>query len=90
MAESILSEIDVINELPYRLWARQHYVPYGQRNDEWHSVILEEMQRKDEDGVVASSVSAAATDFEPHAFGSTSVTTTLMACVGYTRFDAGA
>ncbi len=41
------AEIDPIEEMRLRTWARHHYAPQPERDAEWHPVILEEMQRKD-------------------------------------------
>jgi hypothetical protein len=30
-----------------RRWARENYVPAGERDRSWHPIILEEMRRKD-------------------------------------------
>jgi hypothetical protein len=42
--------LDLIDELRLRSWARGNYVPKGQRSRDWHPVILEEMQRRDQEG----------------------------------------
>jgi hypothetical protein len=47
MLSSVVGEMDFIEELRLRRWARQHYVPRGQRDLTWHPVILDEMDRKD-------------------------------------------
>lgn len=47
MSSSGLAELDFIEELRLRRWAREHYVPFDKRLDSWHPVILEEMARKD-------------------------------------------
>jgi hypothetical protein len=39
--------MDLIEELRLRRWAREHYVPRGQRQHSWHPVIHEEMSKKD-------------------------------------------
>ncbi|HEV3147006.1 MAG TPA: hypothetical protein VGZ47_24165 [Gemmataceae bacterium] len=49
MSSAVLAEVDLIEELKLRRWARENYVPYDQRNRYWHPVILEEMVRKDEE-----------------------------------------
>lgn len=41
------SELDMIEELRLRRWARENYVPESQRQDSWHPVVLEEMTSKD-------------------------------------------
>jgi hypothetical protein len=40
-------ELDFIEELRLRRWARENYVPETQRQVSWHPVILDEMARKD-------------------------------------------
>jgi len=41
------AEIDFIEELLLRRWARENFVPATQRDTAWHPIILEEMSRKD-------------------------------------------
>ncbi len=40
-------ELDFIEELKLRRWARENYVPLVKREKTWHPVILDEMRRKD-------------------------------------------
>jgi len=40
-------DIDVIEEMQLRTWARQHYIPPEDRDDDIHPVILDEMLKKD-------------------------------------------
>lgn len=47
MLSSVASDVDFIEELRLRRWAREHYVPRNQRQMSWHAVILDEMDRKD-------------------------------------------
>ena len=47
MLSSVAGELDFIEELRLRRWARQHYVTRSQREVAWHPVILDEMDRKD-------------------------------------------
>ena len=49
MSSLVLAEVDVIEELRLRRWAREHYVPADERKRSWHPIILEEMLRKDEE-----------------------------------------
>jgi hypothetical protein len=42
-------ELDLIEEFRLRRWARENYVPHGQRQLSWHPVILDEMARKDQE-----------------------------------------
>jgi len=43
----LVSDVDAIEEMKMRTWARQHYTPQRERDSEWHPVILDEMQRRD-------------------------------------------
>lgn len=47
MLSSVVAEVDFIEELRLRRWAREHYVPRNQRKISWHPVILDEMDQKD-------------------------------------------
>jgi hypothetical protein len=47
MLNSVVGELDFIEELRMRRWARENYVPNDQRDLSWHPVILDEMSRKD-------------------------------------------
>lgn len=49
MATSPTTEIDFIEELKLRRWARENYVPQPNRDRSWHPVIHDEMGRKDRD-----------------------------------------
>src|SRR5262245_11590486 len=40
-------DLDFIEELRLRRWARQNYVPPEQRDSSWHPVVLDEMDQKD-------------------------------------------
>ncbi|MCA9088607.1 MAG: hypothetical protein KDA90_08215 [Planctomycetaceae bacterium] len=40
--------VDPVEEIRLRVWARQHYVPAGERRN-LHPVILDEMRRRDEE-----------------------------------------
>ena len=42
-----LAELDFIEELRLRRWARENYVPEEKRRDTWHPVIHQEMELKD-------------------------------------------
>lgn len=44
---SVCAELDFIEELRLRRWARENYVPRPERNDAWHPVVHEEMEKKD-------------------------------------------
>jgi hypothetical protein len=47
MSSSVLAELDFIEELRLRRWARENYVPRGERKHTWHPVIHQEMEKKD-------------------------------------------
>ena len=47
MPSSVGAEVDFIEELRLRRWAREHYVPRECRETSWHPVILDEMDRRD-------------------------------------------
>lgn len=40
-------DIDPVEEMRLRTWARQHYAPTDERDNHWHPIILDEMRRKD-------------------------------------------
>jgi hypothetical protein len=50
MVSSVAAELDLIEELRLRRWAREHYVPRDQRKQSWHPVIHDEMGKKDVEG----------------------------------------
>ena len=47
MLGSVATEVDLIEELRLRRWARENYVPRNRRECSWHAVVLDEMERKD-------------------------------------------
>jgi len=49
MSKRVEHELDFIEELRLRRWARENYVSETQRQLSWHPVILDEMARKDEE-----------------------------------------
>jgi hypothetical protein len=46
MSSGVL-EMDLIEELRLRRWARENYVPPENRQRTWHPVVHEEMKSKD-------------------------------------------
>jgi hypothetical protein len=44
---SVTAELDFIEELRLRRWARENYVPPDEREDSWHPVVHQEMEKKD-------------------------------------------
>jgi hypothetical protein len=55
MMSSVLADVDFIEELRLRRWARENYVARGERQASWHPVIHDEMNKKDSE--VAATVS---------------------------------
>jgi hypothetical protein len=49
LAHQVAADIDFIEELRLRRWARENYVPLNQRDTAWHPIILDEMRRKDDE-----------------------------------------
>ena len=49
MLSSVVADVDFIEELRLRRWAREHYVPLNQRKQSLHPVVLDEMNRKDDE-----------------------------------------
>jgi hypothetical protein len=57
MLSSVAAEVDFIEELRLRRWARENYVPQQERElSSWHPVILDEMARKDREMSEAEAV----------------------------------
>lgn len=54
MVSSGLVDLDFIEELRLRRWARENFVPVEQRLPTWHPVVLEEMDRKDDEQTVTA------------------------------------
>ena len=50
MGTGLSSEIDFIEELKMRRWARENYVPQPERDRTWHPIIHDEMGQKDHEG----------------------------------------
>jgi hypothetical protein len=68
MSVSTFAEIDLIEELRHRRWARENYVAVADRDRSWHPVVLDEMRRRDRELRevridCAQSTSVAAYDF---------------------------
>lgn len=49
MASRVSGNVDLIEELQLRRWARQHYLPPDQRPTFWHPIVLEEMAFRDQE-----------------------------------------
>ena len=50
MISTVSADIDMIEELRLRRWARENYVPRSQRQQSWHPIVHEEMRKKDREG----------------------------------------
>lgn len=46
MSSAVL-ELDFIEELRLRRWARENYAPPEKRSQKWHPIVHEEMEKKD-------------------------------------------
>jgi hypothetical protein len=60
MPSSVVAEVDLIEELRLRRWAREHYVPADRRESSWHPVIIDEMVRKEHERNKEEAVSISA------------------------------
>ena len=40
-------DVDPIEEMRLRTWARRNYSPTEDRDENWHPIVLDEMTRKD-------------------------------------------
>ena len=49
MYSSTIVDVDFVEELRLRTWARQNFVAAEDRDMEWHPVVLEEMRNIDEE-----------------------------------------
>ena len=47
--------VDPVEELRLRRWGRENYVSADRRDSRWHAVVLDEMQKKDQELAPASS-----------------------------------
>jgi hypothetical protein len=49
-SDSLLDgELDLVEEMRLRTWARRNYVAACEREESWHTVILDEMARMDDE-----------------------------------------
>jgi hypothetical protein len=58
MTSGVQTEIDFIEELRLRRWARENHVPREQRQASWHPIVHDEMARKDHEAVASEPVYA--------------------------------
>jgi hypothetical protein len=47
MSQRSARDLDVLEELRLRRWAREHYVGSEERDATWHPIVLEEMEQKE-------------------------------------------
>lgn len=47
MTSGVLAEVDFIEELRLRRWARENHVPPENRKPTWHPIVHDEMEKKD-------------------------------------------
>ena len=40
-------DVDPVEEMRMRTWARRHYAPAQDRDENWHPIVLDEMVRRD-------------------------------------------
>ena len=45
--QGLRTDLDFIEELRLRRWARENYVPSEKRSKKWHPVVHEEMKKED-------------------------------------------
>ncbi len=48
VADPVVS-VDPVEEMRLRTWARRHYAPAGDRDIAWHPIVLDEMDRRDQE-----------------------------------------
>ena len=58
MTSVVTADLDLIEELRLRRWARENYVPRGQRQKTWHPIVHEEMRKKDVEATGSETTSA--------------------------------
>ncbi|MBL8795404.1 MAG: hypothetical protein JNM56_15980 [Planctomycetia bacterium] len=51
-------ELDLIEELKLRRWARENYAPPSSRSSDWHPVVHEEMGKRDQEQVEPDAITA--------------------------------
>ena len=63
MGSGVVADVDFIEELRLRRWARLNYVSAEFRAPNWHPIVLEEMGRKDEESITEPAAVVAASAF---------------------------
>lgn len=49
----VVGEVDLVEEMRLRTWARRNYVTRCEREPSWHPVICDEMARMDDEALSA-------------------------------------
>lgn len=44
-------DVDPVEEMRLRTWARRNYSPAEERDENWHPIVLDEMTRKDREAL---------------------------------------
>lgn len=65
MPDALQSEIDIVNELTLRRWARENYLPAGQRDSSQHPVVAHEMRLRDAEIIIESRSRESVLSFVP-------------------------
>lgn len=47
--QSSVASVDPVEEMRMRAWARRHYAPAENRDATWHPIVLDEMNRRDQE-----------------------------------------
>lgn len=42
-----VANVDAVEEMRLRAWARRNYTPLDDRDATWHPIVLDEMRKKD-------------------------------------------
>lgn len=50
-------DVDLIEEMRLRTWARKNYLPSKDRDESWHPIVLDEMNRIDQENRQTESAS---------------------------------
>ncbi len=47
--QASVADVDFIQEIRLRTWARENYVPEEDRDQNWHPIVIDEMRSKDDE-----------------------------------------
>ena len=59
------ADVDLIDELRMRGWARANHIPADQRPESWHPIILDEMRRMDIDDALRAAPASIGSAYVP-------------------------